>query len=45
MLGEEYSLLIKSEAESNTVAYFHRIVDREFGAVIILIIKLASNYY
>lgn len=44
MLGEECGLLVKSEAESDTVAHFHGIVDGEFGAVVILMMELASDY-
>jgi len=49
--GEECGLLVKSEAESDTVAHFRGIVHGEFGTVVILImvectlmLELASDY-
>jgi len=49
--GEECRLLLKSEVESDTVAHFRGMVDREFGAVVILImaewtlmVELASDH-
>ena len=48
--GEDCRLPLKSEVESDTVAHFRGMVDREFGAAVILImaewtliVELASD--